>query len=229
METQETQVESGTAERRLAVADRRAKRIAGYRQSPSEFRTWCLEQLDWLSDAETDAAGNPGFDPLTFSEDKQSTLDDAAEIASRLGLADLVAGCRVKGADLRVVLSRCIAACDELIGRPVTATPAALAAQPADPRTATKKQPGTRPPLKPHYTLAYEQCLRAERAGAKTYEQAWNWLLENEPDLDSLPQSKTWARYAREGRKHDGNQKNTPRAERTGRSIVDISGRRIAD
>ena len=141
------------------------------RKTPTEFRNWLLEQVDFLTDAETDAQRNPGFDAGVFVEDCADILHEASEFAVRLGRPDLVEACR-KGADLRVVLAKCIAACDEMIGQPSSAAPATATTAPA-----TTEQSESRPPLKAHYALAYEQYEQAKLAGhAKTDRKAWEWL-----------------------------------------------------
>lgn len=56
-------------------------------------------------------------------------------------------------------------------------------------------------------------------AGKKDKE-VYTWLKNNGIDDYTLPAFETWQRYVREGRKHYGTSKNTPRAGRTGRSII---------
>jgi hypothetical protein len=56
-------------------------------------------------------------------------------------------------------------------------------------------------------------------AGKKDKE-VHTWLKNNGIDDYTLPAFETWQRYVRKGRKHYGTSKNTPRAGRTGRSII---------
>ena len=77
-----------------------------------------------------------------------------------------------------------------------------------------------RPPRR--IELAYQSFQGAERDTSRslTNREAYEWLQEHGPDGYSLPAFETWSRYVRGGQRHYGTQKNTPRAGRTGRSIV---------
>ena len=61
---------------------------------------------------------------------------------------------------------------------------------------------------------------------------AYEWLKEHGSNDYQLPEFHTWKRYVRGGRKFYETQKNSPRAARTGRSIVpadDVQTRRDRD
>jgi hypothetical protein len=62
------------------------------------------------------------------------------------------------------------------------------------------------------------QCAEMQLGEKATDKQAWNWLRKEDGDV---PAFLTWARYLRQARKALGENKNTPRAGRAGRSIVD--------
>ena len=70
--------------------------------------------------------------------------------------------------------------------------------------------------------MAYRsfQLAAGNSGGSLTNREAYAWLQEHGLDDYSLPKYETWERYVRSGRSHYGTQKNTPRAGRTGRSIV---------
>jgi hypothetical protein len=53
-----------------------------------------------------------------------------------------------------------------------------------------------------------------------TDKEAYDWLKDYGLAEYELPPFGTWQRYVREGRKHHGDQKNTPRGGRTARSAV---------
>lgn len=64
-----------------------------------------------------------------------------------------------------------------------------------------------------------------ERTGARpTYKNIYAYLQDELTAEDGyeLPNLETWSRYVREGRSHYGTSGNSPRAGRTGRSIVGI-------
>jgi hypothetical protein len=81
--------------------------------------------------------------------------------------------------------------------------------------------------LKPIYEKAYQSyCMAIDKNPDLTDKQdkdIYDWLNREHdevlPDYE-LPAFETWQRYLREGRKHYGTSKNTPRAGRTGRSII---------
>ena len=78
------------------------------------------------------------------------------------------------------------------------------------------------------FLVAYQSFTYAEAnmpQPPETDREAYDWLMENFPDVEeyTLPEFHTWVRYVREGRKHHGTQKNTPRPGREGRSIVKAS------
>ena len=97
--------------------------------------------------------------------------------------------------------------------------------------TTTEETPGAE---SARFTTAYESFELAERnAGHKlTSKQAYEWLRENGPAHYRMPTFQTWNRYVRQARTSRGQQKNTPRGGRTGRSIAsahDLQARRKED
>ena len=87
-----------------------------------------------------------------------------------------------------------------------------------------KAEDTTQATLAPAIETAYQSCQDAIRknpdfAGKKDKE-VYTWLKDNGVDDYTLPAFETWQRYVREGRKHYDTSKNTPRAGRTGRSII---------
>ncbi len=83
--------------------------------------------------------------------------------------------------------------------------------------------------LKPIYEKAYQSyCMAIDKNPDFTDKQdkdIYDWLNREHdevlPDYE-LPAFETWQRYLREGRKHYSTSKNTPRAGRTGRSIITL-------
>ena len=73
--------------------------------------------------------------------------------------------------------------------------------------------------------LAYQSYKYAISENSKlaeaTDDKVYDWLKNyGPPEEYELPQNDTWKRQVRAGRKHHGMQKNTPRAGRSGRSII---------
>lgn len=89
--------------------------------------------------------------------------------------------------------------------------------------TANNKIDDTPKPPTPAIKRAYQQYEAAAAAGNSTDKQCYTWVKDNaEPD-DYLPDEKTWIKYVQRGRAFYNNQKNTRRAGRTGKSIVNQS------
>ena len=130
------------------------------------------------------------------------------------GLPDLFRECYVRAPALGVrtakeMLGQCLAACDKLPSSMVVTEP---------------------PKGRKGLSLIYERALRQyehaeDMLGEKlTDERAFRWLCSHlEPGDPPMPAHKTWLRYLREGRRFYGVQKNSPRAGRTGPSIVKVS------
>jgi hypothetical protein len=76
--------------------------------------------------------------------------------------------------------------------------------------------------LQVRFELAYRSFVHAEhQSGRKLKDrEAYDWLKEYGLEGYEPPSFESWRRYVRGGRLHYGDQKNTPRAGRTGRSIV---------
>lgn len=78
------------------------------------------------------------------------------------------------------------------------------------------------------FEIAYQSFKYAEEQTGKslTYKEAYEYLKENGvkgiPDFE-LGKFDTWQRYARDGRRHHGDSKNTRRGGRMSRSAVDMS------
>jgi hypothetical protein len=78
-------------------------------------------------------------------------------------------------------------------------------------------------PKPPRYVeMAYQSyCLAEQKLGANVAKQrAYDWLKEEGLAEYELPDFENWARYVRLGQRHYRTQKNSPRAGRTGPSIV---------
>jgi len=81
---------------------------------------------------------------------------------------------------------------------------------------------GTECQLPARFERAYRSFKFAELhlGRVPTDIEAYKWLEEEGPEDYSLPDLETWKRYLRKGREHYGEQKNSPRAGRTGRSVL---------
>lgn len=192
-------------------------------QTPLQFRQWLVTHIDRLTEwskphvdvpegAESTLVDEepPGPD-LNVLEDAADIVREAGEIALRFGLPDLYRDCYVRASMLAIrtakeMLGRCLAACDKL--------PSSMAV------TEPQKEPKG-------LSYIYERALRqyesvVEVLGPKiTDDEAYRWLGSHmEPGDPPMPARDTWLRYLREARKFYGIQKNSPRAGRTGRSIV---------
>lgn len=84
--------------------------------------------------------------------------------------------------------------------------------------------PGADTPAKPskRFEIAFQAFNLAEQGSGESLNDldAYEWLKENGPEDYQLPDFATWVRYVRGGRAFYSQQKNQPRAGRTGRSIV---------
>ena len=95
-----------------------------------------------------------------------------------------------------------------------------------------REKPTGRP--EPRFEMAYQSYQdAAEKMGFEPSDRdAYEWLKEHGSNDYQLPEFHTWKRYVRGGRKFYETQKNSPRAARTGRSIVpadDVQTRRDRD
>jgi len=189
-----------------------------------------LEQASDVDDEEEKPEW-PGPD-LSVFEDAADIVREAGEIALRLGLPDLYSGTRVRSPMLAIpvakeLLGRCLAACNELIAKTAPTVSTAVAVMGgagsheegmASLEMAADATDG-RQNLPLSCQRAYQQFKGAEeRLGEVTDKEVYDWLKD---DNDTqLPPFDTWTRYLRAARRHYGTQKNTPRAGRTGLSVV---------
>jgi hypothetical protein len=199
--------------------------------TPTEYRDWLVQQIDTIT-------GWQNFDlDLHVNAEAADMVREAGEIALLLGRPDLYKrGTCVRSPLLALpvakeMLGECLRAANELLKETeaVSTVSTAVAvmgptarAEPntADPQAATKALTGLAE-LLPSYQGAYQQYQRAVSYwGAMTDKEAYNRLNKEDNETDELPPFSTWARYLRGARRHYGTQKNTPRAGRTGRSIV---------
>jgi len=194
-------------------------------QTPLQFRQWLVTQIDRITEwsepsvdipegAEfTEMNAEPPGPDLNVFENAADIVREAGEIALRFGLPDLFRECYVRTPMLAIrtakeMLGRCLEACDKLPSSMAVSEP-------------TKGPKG----LGAIYERALRQYDRAEEVlGEKlTDERAYRWLGSHaEPGDPPLLARDTWLRYLREARRFYGIQKNSPRAGRTGGSIVSI-------
>lgn len=185
-------------------------------RTPEDFRVWLANEIDLLTKyGQEEPAEN-------VAEEAADTVREAGEISLRFGLPDHYRECQVKSPMLGVktakeLLGRCLQACSQL--------PAGLqyetAADSGDDET--KSEDDEPRELKLIYEKAYRQYLLIEEVNGKvTDEQAYELLKQGAKDgtEDVLHSLETWKRYLREARRYYQTQKNSPRAGRTGRSIV---------
>lgn len=194
-------------------------------QNPLQFRQWLVTQIDRLTEwsepgvdvpegAEFALVNEEPLGPdLNIFEDAGDIVREAGEIALRFGLPELYRECYVPATALAIrtakeMLGRCLAACNKL------------------PATTIVREPPKGPK---GLSYVYERALRqyervVEVLGPKiTDEQGYQWLGSHmEPGDPQMPVLDTWLRYLRAARKFYGVQKNSPRAGRTGRSIVSV-------
>jgi hypothetical protein len=196
-------------------------------RTPLQFRQWLVTQIDLFTDwskpmtdddipdgAEFTVVNEepPGPD-LNVFEDAADIVREAGEIALRFGLPDLFRECYVRTPMLAIrtakeTLGRCLAACDKL------------------PPDMAVTEPQKRPKgLAFTSQRALRQYERAEEVLGEnlTDDRAYRWLRSHtEPDDPPILDCETWKRYLRDGRRFYGIQKNSPRAGRTGGSVVSI-------
>lgn len=184
--------------------------------TPNEYRQWLLEQIQPLTEW-----SEPEVE-LNILEDAADIVREAGEIALRLGLPELYKATRVASPMLAVEvakddLGRCLSACNELIERyPVWA---AAGQEDAETNGTVNAIEDERPQLRFIHERAYREYKMAEGAlGGCVDKQAYKWLTNH--GSDDLPAFTTWSRYVRIVRRHYNDQKNHPRAGRTGASIV---------
>lgn len=69
---------------------------------------------------------------------------------------------------------------------------------------------------------AYGQYLKAKESDPQivTDQDAYEWIENRPEDGEKLPPFDTWVRYVRKARKAAGTQKNKPRGNRSGRSVM---------